>query len=298
MPPQSGKPKYISTDPNAGLESAPKYLSTDPNAGLESAPTNTAEPPKPSFYSRLTAPYNPEVEEYAAKHPILGPAARFFDAAGAAVMAFPENVYQGVRHPLESAKGIASSLNAYNPWNPSHITARGAMSVLPEALGQGVGNVAGGEMLKAAPKSLPDVDLRTPIAKAFRTNEGTGPIKSIKDIIPGALVPRLDPSETTGILKGPSLSITKSPYWNRMKPAYRNTPFAGPEPLGLPGTTGAAAKPFEPMIWESPEEAASHDFRMKNIERQASSAGKYHAAQGASGKRLNLQQRIARRESR
>ena len=60
--------------------------------------------------------------------------------------------------------------------------------------------------------------------------------------------------------------------------------------------TGSATKPFEPLIWESPEEAAAHDLRMKNIERQASSAGKYHAAQGATGKRGNLQLRIGRKE--
>lgn len=176
MPPQSGKPKYISTDPNAGLASAPKYLSTDPNAGLESAPTNTAEPPKPSFYSRLTAPYNPEVEQYAAKHPVLGPLARFFDEAGGAVLSTPESVYQGIRHPLESAKGIASSLNAYNPWNPNHITARGALSVLPEALGQGTGNVAAGEAASVMPKIAPR-GLREPVARATRTMEGTGPLK-------------------------------------------------------------------------------------------------------------------------
>ena len=61
------------------------------------------------------------------------------------------------------------------------------------------------------------------------------------------------------------------------------------------GVTGSADKPFEPLVWESPEEAAARDFRMKNLERQASSAGKYHAAQGSTSKRLNLQQRIGRK---
>ena len=69
-----------------------------------------------------------------------------------------------------------------------------------------------------------------------------------------------------------------------------------PKPIGAAaGTTGSAEKPFEPLIWESPEEAAARDFRMKNLERQASSAGKFHAAQGATWKRLNLQQRIGKK---
>lgn len=69
-----------------------------------------------------------------------------------------------------------------------------------------------------------------------------------------------------------------------------------PKPIGAAaGTTGSAEKPFEPLIWESPEEAAARDFRMKNLERQASSAGKFHAAQGATWKRLNLQRRIGKK---
>lgn len=63
----------------------------------------------------------------------------------------------------------------------------------------------------------------------------------------------------------------------------------------IAGPTGAAEKPFEPIVYESPEEASARDFRMKNLERQAKSAGTYHASQGASGKRLNLQQRIEKR---
>lgn len=63
----------------------------------------------------------------------------------------------------------------------------------------------------------------------------------------------------------------------------------------LIGATGSAISPFEPLIWESPEEAAARDFRMKNLERQAKSSGMYHAAQGSTSKRLNLQQRIGKK---
>lgn len=74
----------------------------------------------------------------------------------------------------------------------------------------------------------------------------------------------------------------------------RSTVGAGAS-SGQSGATGSAAQPFEPLIWQSPEDAAAHDFQMQNIQRQASSAGKYHAAQGAAGKRTNLQQRIGRK---
>jgi len=91
---------------------------------------------------------------------------------------------------------------------------------------------------------------------------------------PGAsAIPRVAPSEISPT--NPNLSVS----------------FLPPPPRA----TGAAQEPFEPLIFSSPEEAAQRDFRMKNIERQASAAGKYHAAQGAVGKRTNLQQRIARK---
>lgn len=65
--------------------------------------------------------------------------------------------------------------------------------------------------------------------------------------------------------------------------------------IGTPQVTGAAQKPFEPLVYSSPEEANQIDFRNANLKRQASSAGTFHAAQGGAGKKLNLQQRIARK---
>jgi hypothetical protein len=61
------------------------------------------------------------------------------------------------------------------------------------------------------------------------------------------------------------------------------------------GPTGSAQQPFEPLVYASPEEEAQIRFRMENLKRQASAAGTYHAAQGATGKKLNLQQRIAKK---
>lgn len=102
--------------------------------------------------------------------------------------------------------------------------------------------------------------------------------------IPSSGIPHV-PRPVSGIEAGipqvsstnPSLDVSLSP------------------PKTIPQVTGAAQKPFEPLIYESPEEANAIDFRNANLKRQASSAGTFHAAQGASGKKLNLQQRIARR---
>ena len=74
------------------------------------------------------------------------------------------------------------------------------------------------------------------------------------------------------------------------------TPPPAPQFItNMRGTTGAAQQPFEPLVYSSPQEAEQIDFRNKNLKRQASAAGTYHAAQGASGKASNLQQRIARK---
>ncbi len=98
-------------------------------------------------------------------------------------------------------------------------------------------------------------------------------------------------------LPGSTSSI--APVGNAQLPAVSDlkgnpTPFPTIQPKAQ--ITGSAAEPFEPLIFESPEEAASHDFRMQNLKRQASAAGTYHAAQGAVGKRTNLQQRIQRKD--
>lgn len=68
------------------------------------------------------------------------------------------------------------------------------------------------------------------------------------------------------------------------------------ETSGQAGATGSAEGPFAPLVWESPEEAAAHDLRMKNLGRQAHDAGVYSAAQGATKRKLNYQQRIGRKE--
>ena len=58
------------------------------------------------------------------------------------------------------------------------------------------------------------------------------------------------------------------------------------------GTTGAAQEPFEPLIYESPQQVNELARRAANLKRQASASGMYSAAQGKVGKPLNYQQRI------
>jgi hypothetical protein len=104
--------------------------------------TITPDAAEPSTYDKLTASYNPNAEK-------LGPVGRFLDAAGGAVMAAPGALASAVAHPIDTAKGVGSSLASWA--DPStRPTWEGIKSVLPEALGQGVGNVAAGEVGGAA----------------------------------------------------------------------------------------------------------------------------------------------------
>ena len=124
-----------------------------PAGGPDFIPASGAsrqEEAKPSTWQQMTAGYNPDVEQFAERHPILGPPARFLDAAGGAVAGFPQGAYNTIRHPFDTAKGIGESLAA---WGKPE-TWKGAPSVLPEALGAGVGNVAAGE---AIPKVVASV---------------------------------------------------------------------------------------------------------------------------------------------
>lgn len=122
------------------------------------SPAAPEEEKGPSTYQRLTSSYSPGVEEFAEKHPVLGPPTRFFDAAGGAAMAFPGQVYQQFRHPLKSATGMGGQVaDAYRFWTGKDKDIKpsvsGVASVLPEALGQGTGNVAAGEMTGSIAKA-------------------------------------------------------------------------------------------------------------------------------------------------
>lgn len=141
----------------------------------------TAQPQQPSMWGKLTESYNPDVEQFAQKHPVLGAPARFFDAVGGAVLGTPQALYR-TAFPEKGAQESPEDKNfdAYEQAHPfvGHLarpfyqiggmfvnpaseeaarywtgrdpnlkpSASGAASVLPEAFGTGVGNVAAGEM--------------------------------------------------------------------------------------------------------------------------------------------------------
>lgn len=130
----------------------------------------SAAQPQESFGSRLTAGYNPGAQDFADKHPTLGPAVRFLDAAGGAALSVPLSIYHAFAddpspQEQEEFKGhtrIPGELSierltggplvrGVEQWlDPkTRPTAKQAVSVLPEALGQGVGTVAGAEAIPA-----------------------------------------------------------------------------------------------------------------------------------------------------
>lgn len=199
----------------------------------------------PSTYEKLTRSYNPDVEEYAAKHPILGPLARFLDATGGAVISAPESAYNyaqkigsgfvhagltGVANAV--VQPIADAAEAYNPLNPNHITARGAISVLPEALGQATGNVAAGE---AAGTAIPKL---SKTAK-FVSKSGTGVVSKLRQI----RGTELSPEEAASV-----------PPSGQVSPVLANTPrevLEHANDIGMTLTPGEATERALPRTIES-----------------------------------------------
>ncbi len=160
-----------------------------------------ASPEKPSLWSRVTAAYNPEAHRYSA--PV-----RFLDAAGGAMLAFPGNIYHAFaddpteqeqqefeRHTripgelaIERLTGAPLVRGVRQYVDPAtRPTLKQAMSVLPEALGQGVGTVAGAEATAAAASQLGRAAkpaVTTPIRAASRygmsaLNKAVRPIREI-----------------------------------------------------------------------------------------------------------------------
>ena len=136
-----------------------------PNAGANQ---------QPSFAERLVSSYNPGATEFADKHPILGPAVRFLDAAGGAMLSIPSSLYHAAADPLTSQEeqefqghtripgevalerltGAPLVRGAQTYANPeTRPTLKQAMSVLPEALGQGTGSYVGSELAGAGAKT-------------------------------------------------------------------------------------------------------------------------------------------------
>jgi hypothetical protein len=157
----------LSMDPDYKALPAPEQAKA-----LNTIHYGASQEPKPSTWERLTSADDPGAREFAEKHPIFGPPARVLSAIGGAVPGLLGSVYHAVadkpteeenkmfeghtRIPgeltVERLTGAPSIVQGAKDWaNPqTRPTARGALSVLPEALGTGIGTVAAGEMAGAA----------------------------------------------------------------------------------------------------------------------------------------------------
>lgn len=197
-----------------------------------SAWTPVDEPQAPSTYSKLTSGYNQNAEDFAQNHPLIGPVVRFLDAAGGAAMATPEGVYDALRHPSDTAKAALSSIAA---WKDPAVR-KGALSVLPEALGQGVGNVAAGEaMAPAASAVAKAVPSAADVGTALRTESGA--------LKPGVQVASKGAGAAAGGMLGggwgalvgehlgTNLADWLIPDRPKGAPPIKNTPFEAPAPV-------------------------------------------------------------------
>lgn len=209
---------------------------------------------EPSAYSQITASYNPKIEELAQKHPIIGPILRFLDATGGAVLSTPESIAKGIRDaaisyatggtvPTDTQKAVEEGISG---WADPNVR-RGALSVLPEALGQGVGAVAGSEGLNAITGKL-TAGSSAAIGKArFSANQlvrdpVTGRIKTPHELIgeallggdpyaPGAFPAKPIPKGTNygQFLESQKLAAKNAP------PPVATSPFAGMTSSAQPG---------------------------------------------------------------
>ena len=157
---------------NANLKDKIGYLNHI--LGQDQAPSETGT------YQKLTASYNPKVEQWAQKHPVAGPILRFLDATGGAAISTPEAIVNGIKDAASSLWTGQESQTAQavkesaKEWATNPNVRKAALSLLPEALGQGVGNVAGGEALGAVAKPIKQGAgvARESIGKAIHTPEG------------------------------------------------------------------------------------------------------------------------------
>lgn len=161
-------------------DQTPTKFEVEPPAGQ-----SQGEPKTPGFFKRLTAPYNPEVQD-------SNPLVRGLDAAGGALLGTPGAVYHAFADkptPEENAKfhGDTAGLkrvglglhrlvvdpvaSAAEDYASGKVTPEAAMSVLPEAIGVGVGSQAAGEL---SGRGLSKVgELRT----QFRDSMGGGKVQ-------------------------------------------------------------------------------------------------------------------------
>jgi hypothetical protein len=206
------------------------------------------KPEPPSAFDRLTAGYNPKLNEFAEKHPTAN-LLRPFDAAGGMVMGALPAAYQAFMHPIDTAVSTVSDLASWMDPN----TAKGALSVLPEAIGGAALPVLAGEAV--GPKAI-----RGAARKAVLTPEGKArlPIKLIsprraavleKSLAPPKPAPPAPPETFPKATSSGKPSMTSPSGQTQLSPAPAPAakpappdPFAGMTSSGKPSMTSASGQ--------------------------------------------------------
>jgi hypothetical protein len=309
-----------------GQKSDPDFIPAQeqPDFIPATSTASTQTPPaQPSTWQRLkqgegTRLYDPGAEQFAEKHPgMLGTGVRALSAFGGAVgNIIPttlSSLYDAGKMMTGNTAPMQQDLQSVSDWfDPkTRPNWQQIKSVLPEALGVGAGSEVGGALTGEAARRIPEVPQS--VAEATRVRTPRNPTGALKPAVRttaqtlgavGGAMSHGPYGAVAGYALAPKLLDMVLPNLEKAEPPTIYGPtrmnpshIASVNPEALPsiGTTGAGQEPFEPLIYSSPEEAAQNDFRMANLKRQASAAGTYHAAQGAAGKRLNLQQRIGRK---
>lgn len=180
-------------------EPAEPDIEGGPTDGLEMPKPDPANQPKPpSFWDRVTAPYDPGAENFDAKHPIVGKAVRTLSSLGGSILNIPGSMYHmatdpvtpeeqmmadvgGAQNPLLSSPqlnrftGATAAAKAASDYNQMKPSARQIAGVLPEALGEGMGNVVGGELIGAGTGAV--ADTATDFLEHRAETKGTGNLK-------------------------------------------------------------------------------------------------------------------------
>lgn len=202
----------LTPDSFMATQASPSALTPDSFMAQQNAP-----PPKDQFTQDREV-----TEAWAQNHPIFGPIARFLVSGGQnaanAITRTPEALYHAIVDPptpdelvltpeqrIVARLGVKQGVEAGIDYASGKVTPKGAVSVLPEALGAGVGQAAGGsvygkatEIAGAAPGVIAD---ETPIGKAIKAGtEAAKPaaakvLRTASDIVDpqltGVISPRL-----------------------------------------------------------------------------------------------------------
>jgi hypothetical protein len=234
-------------------------------------------------------------DAWAAKHPYLGPVARFMvhggQNAASAIADTPGAVYHAVIDPPQPSElvlspeqrlvyrlGLKQAIDAGQDYASGKVTPRDALSVLPEALGTGVGQVSGGAMYgklgEVGPElartgSIPNRIVRTGVATAkdvagdvplvrklgnlqrnWKATAPAPPTPAFRN--PGAPYPTATPEQLNPSLASPSRTL---PGMNSPE-VIRQTAQPIPQRPGLalpPGPEAASPSLVEQMRASAPE---------------------------------------------